>query len=63
MDERLILLLVHRAVDIIGAIAAWTFFVVPGLAPGHVHIDAVEIDNRRNCIEERKCIRARFSLD
>jgi len=52
LDEGVILFAVHRAVDIILAVAFRPDLVPARLHPGDVHVDAVLVDNRRNGIEK-----------
>ena len=55
-DERLVLRLVHRTVEVIGAVAsldiAGTDLVVARLLPGDRLIDALVMDDRRDGVEE-----------
>ncbi len=51
-DKGFILFLVHRAVDVVLAGAARSNLVVAGLEPADIHVDRVEMDNRRDGVEE-----------
>ena len=57
--EGAILRLIHRAVDII---LAFTLVPATGI-PCDVHVDAVMIDNRRNCVEKGEAVLAGFGHD
>src|SRR5690606_13002043 len=52
VDEALVLLLVERAVDIVGSGPARTGLVIARLPPGDRHIDRLVMDDRRYGIEE-----------
>ena len=52
VDEGVVLLFRHRAVDVIGAGAAGPDLVVARLEPGHRHVDGIPVHDRRNGIEE-----------
>ena len=52
--KRLVLLLGHRAVDVVRACAGGPRLIVARLHPGHLHIDALVQDNRRDGIEKGK---------
>jgi hypothetical protein len=52
VDEGLVLGLVHRAVDIGRRVAAGAFLVVARLAPGDVHVDRLDVDDRGDGVEE-----------
>ena len=51
-DERVVLRLVEWAIDVVGSCAARTDLVVARLPPTNIHVDGLEMHNRRNCIEE-----------
>ena len=53
-DEGVVLLLRHRAVDVVGAGAAGPDLVVARLEPGHIHVDGIAVHDRRDRIEERQ---------
>ena len=59
----LVLVLVHRAVDIILAGATRPDLVVPRLEPGNVHVDRIAMNDRCDGIEEGKRSRSRFLAD
>src|SRR4029077_1239358 len=52
IDESVVLRAGQRAIDVIGARAAGTGFVVARLKPNHVEIDRVAVHDRRNGVEE-----------
>ena len=53
VDEGLVLVAAHRAVDVgRGALAARALLVVARLHPGDVHVDRVAVDDRRDGVEE-----------
>ena len=52
LDEALVLGLVHRTVDVGRLVAAGPFLVVAGLSPGHAHVNAVGVGDRRDGVEE-----------
>ena len=52
LDERVVLGLVHRAVDVGGGVASGAFLVVAGLAPGLRHIHAIEVNDGGDGVEE-----------
>src|SRR5258707_8280372 len=54
IDKRIVLLLGHRAVDVIGAGAAGPDLVVARLKPRYRHVDGILVHDRRDCIEERQ---------
>ena len=58
LDEGLVLRLVHRAVDVVLAGAAGPDLVVARLEPADVHVDRVEMDDRRDGVEEGQRIGA-----
>ena len=53
-DEGVVLLLRHRAVDVVGAGAAGPDLVVARLEPRHRHVDGILVHDRRDRIEERQ---------
>ena len=55
-DEAVILVLGHRAIDVIGARAAGTDLVVARLEPGHRHVDGFAMHDRRDRVEEGQCV-------
>ena len=57
-DEGLVLVLVHRAVDVVLAVASRPDLVVARLEPGDVHIDRLDMHDRRDCVEEGEGVRA-----
>ena len=61
-DEGLVLRLVHRAVDVVLAGAAGADLVVARLEPADIHVDRVEMDDRRDGVEEGQRIGAGFRL-
>ncbi len=63
VDEGLVLSLVERTVDVVGAAAAGPGFVVARLAPAHVHVDRLEMNDRRDRIEEGELRLAGERLD
>ncbi len=63
IDEARILLFIHGAVDIVLAGAAGTGFVIAGLIPRLVEIDAVGVDDRCNGIKKRQLILAGQAAD
>ena len=63
VDEGVVLRLVHRAVDVVGAGAAGAGLVVARLEPGDVHVDRVEMDDRRDGIEEGERVLAGEGAD
>ena len=58
VDEGVVLRLVHRAVDVVLAGAAGPDLVVARLEPADVHVDRVEMDDRRDGVEEGERIGA-----
>ena len=52
VDEALILLARHRAIDVVGARAAGAGLVVARLEPGDRHVDGVAMHDRRDRVEE-----------
>ena len=59
-----ILVLRHRAIDVIGAIAAIDAALVPAAGlPRDLHVDAVVVDDRCEGIEEREAVLAGRSAD
>ena len=63
IEEGVVLRLVHRAVDVVGAVAAGPDLVVARLEPGDVHVDRVEIDDRCDGVEEGERVGAGQSAD
>ena len=63
VDERLVLVAGHRAVEIGGAFFFGFALVIARLHPGAAHVDAVVIDDRRDGVEKRQRIRAGFLRD
>ena len=63
IDEGLILILRHRAIEIGFLFFFGLALVIARLHPGDVHVYAVGIDNRRDGIKERQTIRASFLGD
>ena len=63
IDEGVVLRLVHRAVDVVGAISTWTHLVVAGLKPGGLHVDAVAVDDWRDRVEEGEAVFAGMRQD
>lgn len=63
IDEGIVLLLGHRAVDIVLAGSAGADLVVARLKPADVHVDRLGIDDRRDGVEEGERIGARFRAD
>ena len=53
-NEGVVLLLRHRAVDVIGAGAAGADLVVARLKPRHRHVDGILVHDRRDRVEERE---------
>ncbi len=62
-DEGLVLRLVERAVDVVGAVAARADLVVARLEPGLLQVDAVAIDDRRDGVEEGQVLLAGEGAD
>ena len=58
LDESLVARLVHRTVDVVLAGAARADLVVTRLEPADVHVDGIEMDDRRNGVKEGKRIGA-----
>ena len=58
VDEGVVLRLVHRAVDIVLAGAARPHLVVARLEPGGIHVDRIEMHDRRDRIEEGERVAA-----
>ncbi len=54
---------VHRAVDVVGAGAAWADLVVARLHPADVHVDAFAVYDGRDGVEEGQRILAGQRLD
>ena len=54
VDEGVILLFGHRAIDVVGAGAAGTDLVVARLEPRHRHVDGIPMHDRRDRIEKRQ---------
>ena len=52
LDERDVLLLAERAVDVVGVAAAGTLLVIARLEPRLVHVDRLAMDDRRDGVEE-----------
>ncbi len=52
VDERLVLVAAHRAIDVSLGVAAWADLVVARLHPRHVHIDRMAVDDRRDRVEK-----------
>ena len=52
VDEGLVSLAAHRAVDVVGARAAGPRLVVARLPPGDAHVDRIEMHDRRDRVEE-----------
>ncbi len=63
IDEGVVLLFSHRAIDVVGAGAAGTDLVVARLKPRHRHVDGILVHDRRNCIEERQRVFIRQVAD
>ena len=63
IDEGFVLRLVHRAVDVILAVAARPDLVVARLEPGHVHVDGFAVDDGRDGVEEGQLLLARQRQD
>ena len=63
LDESLVLLLGHRAVDIVLAIAARSNLVVARLEPADIHVDGIEMHDRRDSVEEGEGVGAGFLAD
>ena len=63
LDEGLILGLVHRAVDVVLAGAARPDLVVARLEPADIHVDRIEMDDRRDGVEEGERVGAGFLCD
>jgi hypothetical protein len=63
VDEGLVLGLVHGQVDIGRRVAAGAFLVVARLAPGDVHVDRLDMDDRGDGVEERQLAFARQLQD
>ena len=63
VDEGLVLRLVHRAVDVVGAGSGRAGLVVAALEPGDVEIDGFAIDDGRDRIEEGERILAGQGAD
>jgi hypothetical protein len=63
IDEGVVLILVHRTVQVIGAIAGWSDLVIARLRPDDIHVDAVFVHDGGNRIEEGQCILAGKRLD
>ncbi len=61
--ERLILLLVHGAVDVVFSGAAGANLVIARLEPADIHIDRIKMDNWSNGIEEGQSIRSCLRLN
>ncbi|NRP51556.1 hypothetical protein XMM354_003355 [Aliiroseovarius sp. xm-m-354] len=55
VDKIVVLLLVHRAVEVGGALFLGFALVIARLHPGFGHVDAVEIDDGGNSVEEGQC--------
>ena len=58
LDECTVLFLVHWAVDVVLASAAGADLVVSGLEPADIQVDRIEMDDRRDCVEEGQRVRA-----
>ena len=56
IDEGVVLLLVHRAVEIILGVAMLVWPVPARLRPGNIHVDRITVDDRRDGIEERQLV-------
>src|SRR5690606_6390987 len=52
VDERLVLVPVQRAVDVVGDAAARPGLVVARLEPRLLHVDRLAMDDRRDGVEE-----------
>uniref|UniRef100_A0A0N4Z8C9 LigA n=1 Tax=Parastrongyloides trichosuri TaxID=131310 RepID=A0A0N4Z8C9_PARTI len=63
VDEGLVLGLVHRTVHVSRLVAAGAFLVIARLAPGHVEVDAVGVNDRRDGVEEAEGLFARRLQD
>ena len=56
VDEGLVLFAIHRAIDVGGLVTGRTLLVVARLLPGLRHVDALEVYDRGDGVEERELV-------